>query len=104
MPLRTYRKRPVEVQAAQLNWANWLTICDLLRPLLTELNAHFAPAEEVSDTCGETDKNAYIKLMIPTLEGNHTALHGDYIVRGIQGEFYPVKPDIFLASYDKVSP
>lgn len=39
---------------------------------------------------------------IETLEGNMTANAGDYIIQGIKGEIYPCKPDIFLATYDKV--
>lgn len=41
-------------------------------------------------------------LTIRTLEGNMTASSGDYIIKGIQGEFYPCKPDIFEKTYDKV--
>lgn len=39
-------------------------------------------------------------LIIPTLEGDHKASVGDFIIRGIKGEFYPCKPDIFEQSYD----
>ena len=39
---------------------------------------------------------------IPTLEGFHIACPGDYIIKGIQNEFYPVKPDIFHSTYDLV--
>lgn len=39
-------------------------------------------------------------LDIPTLEGTMTAQPGDWIIRGVQGEFYPCKPDIFTATYD----
>ena len=38
---------------------------------------------------------------IETLEGLMRADYGDYIIQGIKGEFYPCKPDIFLATYDK---
>lgn len=41
-------------------------------------------------------------LLIPTLEGDHTARTGDWIVRGVAGEFYPCKPDIFAATYEPV--
>jgi hypothetical protein len=41
-------------------------------------------------------------LVIPTLEGEHTASIGDYIIRGVKGEFYPCKPDIFMATYEEV--
>jgi len=41
-------------------------------------------------------------LVIETLEGNMTASDGDYIIKGIKGEFHPCKPDIFHATYEKV--
>ncbi len=41
-------------------------------------------------------------LSIPTLEGNHTANIGDWIIKGIKGEFYPCKPDIFEMTYEPV--
>ena len=40
------------------------------------------------------------ELLIPTLEGNHIASPGDFIVRGVDGECYPCKPDIFKETYD----
>jgi hypothetical protein len=42
-------------------------------------------------------------LNIITLEGTHVADKGDWIVKGIKGEFYPVKPDIFDATYEVVT-
>lgn len=39
-------------------------------------------------------------LVIPTLEGLMRATLGDWIIRGIKGEFYPCKPDIFAATYE----
>ncbi len=39
-------------------------------------------------------------IYIETLEGTMTATVGDYIIKGVQGEFYPCKPDIFLKTYD----
>lgn len=39
---------------------------------------------------------------IDTLEGGHTVCPGDYIIRGIKGEFYPCKPDIFKITYEEV--
>ena len=40
------------------------------------------------------------QMIIPTLEGDHFADVGDYIIRGVKGEFYPCKPDIFKLTYD----
>lgn len=42
------------------------------------------------------------KLVIPTLEGDMSADYGDYIIKGVKGEFYPCKPDIFSATYEEV--
>lgn len=39
-------------------------------------------------------------LLIDTLEGVMTAQPGDYVIKGVQGEFYPCKPDIFEATYE----
>lgn len=39
-------------------------------------------------------------LIIPTLEGDHEAKPGDWIIRGVKGEIYPCKPDIFDATYE----
>jgi hypothetical protein len=41
-------------------------------------------------------------IAIRTLEGTMAALPGDYIIKGVQGEFYPCKPDIFQSTYDSV--
>lgn len=40
-------------------------------------------------------------LKIPTLEGVMNAIEGDYIIKGVRGEFYPCKADIFLQTYEK---
>ena len=94
-----YRKKPVVVEAVQLRWTNWNEVCDFLGQIVRPEN----PArntQEFSDACGE--QPPYIELTIPTLEGDHVARHGDFIVRGVKGEFYPVKPDIFEATYEPV--
>ncbi len=44
------------------------------------------------------------KLRIPTLEGDMFADTGDMIIKGVKGEFYPCKPDIFALTYEKVEP
>lgn len=41
-------------------------------------------------------------LIIRTLEGEHLANIGDYIIKGVQGEFYPCKPDIFEQTYEVI--
>ncbi len=44
------------------------------------------------------------RVQIRTLEGTMTAEPGDWIIRGIKGELYPCKPDIFAATYEQVAP
>ena len=39
-------------------------------------------------------------IVIHTLEGNHLAKAGDFIIKGVHGEFYPCKPDIFKKTYE----
>ena len=46
--------------------------------------------------------NVTLELRIGTLEGTMTAQLGDYIIRGVNGEFYPCKPDIFEKTYEEV--
>lgn len=83
-----YRKRPVEVAAIQY-----------LPPTNCEAVWKFLGWEwpEGHDNCGPD-----VPCFIPTLEGEMEASAGDWIVRGAKGEFYPVKPDIFEATYEAV--
>ena len=57
-------------------------------------------AEQVADWCGGTQTDN--GLIIHTLEGDHLANYGDWIIRGIEGEFYPCKLDIFEQTYEAV--
>lgn len=60
----------------------------------TSLIGKSATIDDVKDKGG---------FYIPTLEGNMKANIGDYIIKGINGEFYPCKPDIFTKTYEKVT-
>ena len=79
--MKKFRKRPVEVEAAQYS-----------RIALE--------AERVAEWCGGemTDDG----LVIHTLEGDMLADYGDWIIKGVHGEFYPCKPDIFKKTYEAV--
>jgi hypothetical protein len=97
-----FRKKPVVIEAVQLTWNNWKDICNFLGSIISPENpGRYIPREEASDTCGEAGETM-IALTIPTLEGNHVAKHGDWIIKGVKGEFYPCKPDIFEATYEAV--
>lgn len=78
-----YCKKPIIVEAVQWNGANKVEIQQFMNRYL----------DEYTDTHG---------LVIPTLEGNMVASLGDYIIKGIDGEFYPCKPDIFDRTYEIV--
>lgn len=67
--------------------------------LLTEENA--IDVMSWCDECAPFLAENETGIIIPTLEGNHLANWGDYVVKGIHGEFYPVKPDVFRKSYDE---
>lgn len=59
--------------------------------------------EVFSDSAYEAGMGApYFSLFIPTLEGKMRADPHDYIIKGVNGEFYPCKPDIFEKTYDVV--
>lgn len=79
-----FRKRPVVIEAVEFTGSNW-----------NELTAFFGSKS------GEGKWQAAGRLIyIYTLEGKMIADKHDWIVRGVQGEFYPVKPDIFEETYE----
>lgn len=84
-----YRKKPVEIEAEQFVIRNFNCV-----PLAVVIMGVSYPIK------GELF-NRYIE--IPTLEGIMRANHLDYIIKGINGEYYPCKPDIFHKTYEKVS-
>jgi len=62
--------------------------------------------DQVDGDDSRPDKGWYIRpddgaLMVRTLEGDMAVGPGDYVIRGVQGEFYPCKPDIFESSYER---
>ena len=87
-----YRKKPVVIDAIQLKASNIFEILDFITGKVTEINdVYFEYAKTVV-------KDGY--LIIDTLEGKMKASIGDYIIKGVQGEFYPCKPDIFEQTYE----
>ena len=92
-----YRKKPVIIEAIQLNGENYREMFDFL--------TNYEKTNDYMLTSGE---NFYIDhektkggLIIKTLEGEHIATIGDFIIKGVNGEFYPCKPDIFEKTYEK---
>lgn len=75
-----YRKKPVVIEAIQYTEDN-------IEELFAFVNTAFVGAKG---------------FIIPTLEGDMIASRGDYIIKGVNGEFYPCKPDIFEKTYEAV--
>ena len=84
-----YSKKPVTIEAHQL------PVDGDPSPELIDFLHSMEREWEQSDKHGS--------IIIKTLEGDMHALPGDWIIKGVQGEFYPCKPDIFEATYERVS-
>lgn len=99
-----YRKKPVVIEAVQLTWQNWNEMCEFAGVGRLEegkpQGCHIGPDGK---PLKETENSEKLGLLIPTLEGLMIGSEGDWIIRGIKGELYPCKPDIFEATYEKVS-
>lgn len=89
-----YVKLPVEIEAIKWNGMN-----------IHEINQFVGEHLEyiISDTAWEVGKGRpHVEIKIRTLEGDMSASIGDYIIKGVNGEFYPCKPDIFDLTYKEV--
>lgn len=86
--IKNFVKKPVKIQAVQWTGDNYDEI------------VNFVGASRVGYSARHLDEP---KLVIYTLEGDHYALIGDWIIRGTKGEFYPCKPDIFEQTYEEVT-
>ena len=78
---KEYRKKPIVVEAVQWTGENYAEMCEFIYP-------------------GSLEIIPQIGLVIHTPEGDHHASPGDYIIKGVTGEFYPCKPDIFAKTYE----
>jgi hypothetical protein len=96
--VRQYRKKPVVIEAIQWNGKNHREMHDFLG----------GNPDNYMDTCGSYFRIDHAKveggLIILTLEGEHIATIGDWIIKGVKGEFYPCKPDIFAQTYEPAAP
>ena len=83
-----YRKKPVVIEARQLTRGRGVASGLALWSggWISEEADHEAPS-----------------IIIPTLEGDHIAQQGDWIIKGVAGEFYPVKAAIFEQTYEAVT-
>lgn len=88
--IKKYRKKPVTIEAIQFE-----DNADCI------LAIHEFVGQETTMVNYEDKDNPYIK--IETLEGTMKASVGDYIIKGVNGEFYSCKPDIFNKTYEEVT-
>lgn len=89
-PLYAYRKKPVVIEAVRWHGDNEDDMSAFLR--------------EGSGGCEVGRIERGCPIHIRTLEGVMRAEVGDWIIRGLKGELYPCKPDIFAASYEPATP
>ncbi len=87
MPL--FRKKPVVIEAVQFDGTS---------------TGHDTIEAFVGQELGSSRTSEQRCVIIPTLEGDHLASPGDWIIKGIAGEFYPCKPSIFAATYEPAGP
>lgn len=90
--MKQYRKKPVTVEAVQF---------DGLNP--TEIKDFVGENCEVEIYDNEVTPPV-ARIVIHTLEGDMEVSKGDYVIKGVKGEFYPCKPDIFEQTYESVEP
>lgn len=103
---KTFRKKPVEIEAMLLTGTAAETFA-VYRWVESHIGSTYPPCDDFEHdegTTGVTIDPADGALVIRTLEGDMKATYGDYVIRGVKGEFYPCKPDIFAATYDEVTP
>ena len=86
-----FRKKPVEIEAVKWEGGKISEVTPWISEALNKNPYEEGAIMRVGD-----------KVMIFTLEGEMTAKDGDYIIRGVEGEIYPCKPDIFNKTYDVV--
>lgn len=79
---KLYRKKPIVIEAVQYTNDNRAEVGEFLRGV-----------NHITTSAG---------IVIRTLEGDMLAQPGDYIIRGMKGEYYPCKPDIFEGTYEDV--
>lgn len=101
-----YRKIPVVIEAIQLRWDTWNEMCDFAGVgLLADGKPEggwieVAPDGSVYITDQDHGRNE-MGLTIPTKEGIMIARENDWVIKGVKGELYPCKPDIFAMTYEE---
>lgn len=85
--MKKYRKKPVTIEAVQYDGHNLREIAEFVGVNLDMV---------------DNDVNLSLMPVIKTLEGDMLISKDDYVIKGVQGEFYLCKPDIFEETYEEV--
>lgn len=93
MTPKKFRKKPVVIEAIQ--WTG-----DNLEDIIKFTGLHHSALKWTWEEYQEVVRQEGLKIFTP--EGSYMATIGDYIIKGVKGEFYPCKPDIFEETYDEV--
>lgn len=93
-----YKKKPIVIEAYQLGMGH--AVPDWF---MNALSANQITTHSQRHSPFDASPNPTIVAKIETLEGVMTAQYQDFIIRGIEGEIYPCKPDIFAATYEYVA-
>lgn len=88
-----FRKKPVEIDA--------MLFTGEVDEAFDWMNSHGEPFPTARAAVHARDDQLSDEIYIQTLEGEMRVSVGDWIIRGVQGEFYPCKPDIFEATYEE---
>lgn len=98
LTVQRFRKKPVEIEAMQLVGDH--RDADVYLWVERHTQGSFDPHADTIPASGCSIDPATGFFLIATLEGVMQAKPGDWIIKGVQGEFYPCKPDIFEATYE----
>ena len=85
-----YRKKPVVIEAMQIDFHDNTGVEEIMK----------WSGGAVSFFNYDPSVNHFYGAKVETLEGRMSALQGDFIIKGVNGEFYPCKPDIFEKTYE----
>ena len=86
---KKFRKKPVVIEAMEITSDGWPDVCSWV-------NSGLPP--EANSRCSPQGRG----LAIRTLGGTMYGMIGDWVIKGVKGEFYPCKPDIFISTYEPV--
>jgi hypothetical protein len=95
--IRKYKKRPVVVEAVQFDGT-----AESAKSIRNWINRPCNSPAFLYQEAGNDHSLTGWCLVIKTLEGDVRAVKGDFVIKGVVGEFYPCKPDIFATTYEEV--